>query len=156
MKMETKHLLKMMVKNDMDLLNSYFSQKGLRQSPLESHESLNNNYGMIENDNDIPKLVDKYLEDIAGGFSPCNESIFEIWQKKREQYPELYELSMIIYSIPPTQTTVERLFSIFGFLYNDFRNQLSQDLLEDMILIITNEDLFHSINREDLITASIN
>lgn len=132
--------------DDVSLLNSYFTQKGLRQSDLEPIRNSDASKGNI----DIPMLLDKFLTDITGGFLRCDQSVLKFWQNKQNDYPELYELSMILNGIPPTQATVERLFSIFGFLYNNWRNQLSPVLLEDIILIITNEDLFRIINKEDL------
>lgn len=132
--------------DDASLLNAYFAQKGLRQSVLEPIP----NKDVPKKNIDIPSLLDKFLADITGGFLRCDQSVLKFWQNKQNEYPELYEMSMILNGIPPTQATVERLFSIFGFLYNSWRNQLSPIMLEDMILIITNEDLFRLINKEDL------
>ncbi|XP_055299909.1 uncharacterized protein LOC129567265 [Sitodiplosis mosellana] len=131
--------------DDISLLNSYFAQKGLRQSVLEPKP----NRDASKRNIDIGMLLDKFLNDIAGSFLRCDQSVMKFWQAKQNDYPELFELSMVLNGIPPTQATVERLFSIFGFLYNSWRNQLSPELLEDMILIITNEDLFKIINKED-------
>lgn len=134
--------------DDTNLLNSYFAQKGLRESVLEP--TTNQICDKSKKTVDIPMLLDKFLNEIAGGFLRCNQSTLKFWETKRDDYPELFELSMILNGIPPTQATVERLFSVFGFLYNSWRNQLTTELLEDMILIITNEDLFKIINKEDL------
>lgn len=131
--------------DDASLLNSYFAQKGLTASVLEPETQKDST-----SDVDIELALDKFLMEMTGGFLRCDQSVMQFWQSKREVYPELYELSMIINGIPPTQTTVERLFSLFSLLYSVYRTQLSPDLLSDMILIITNEDLFRQINEQDI------
>lgn len=147
------------VDNDTNLLNSYFVRKGLRASALEN-TSIDESIMTVrinkhrKSADDISEQLDDFLHELAGDFLLVNESTQKFWETKKQIFPELYELAMILYAIPPTQATVERLFSVFGFLYNDWRNQLSQDLLEAMIIITTNGDLFKIINEKDLIEAS--
>lgn len=139
---------------DADLLNLYFMKKGLSamdgSSQGESATAMPRETVCFNSNSSISHILDEFLDEMAGGFLRSDKSVLQFWKTKKDKYPELYQLSTVLFAIPPTQATVERLFSLFGFLYNDWRNQLSQNLLEDMVVIITNEDLFHLVNKEDL------
>lgn len=76
--------------------------------------------------------------------------IMTYWETKKKVYPVLYELAMVIFAISPTQVTVERLFSTFSLLFSDHRASLSQILLEDILLICSNQDLLREVFEEDL------
>lgn len=77
-------------------------------------------------------------------------TILDFWNEKRNEYPELYELAEIVLAISPTQAMVERSFSTLNYVFNDLRNQLSSELLEDILCTALNEDLFDAVNKEDL------
>lgn len=77
-------------------------------------------------------------------------SLLQFWHDHSNNHPVLYELACIIYSIPPSQTTVERSFSILGFIYNCRRNRLSPQHLEDILMIILNRDMVEIIHKRDL------
>lgn len=72
------------------------------------------------------------------------------WGENKNLHQELYELASIVNSIPPTQATVERSFSIFGYILNCRRSNLSQQILEDILMISLNRHFIDSINERDL------
>lgn len=77
-------------------------------------------------------------------------SLLDFWKKNKEAHPEVYEVATIVHSIPPTQSTVERSFSILGYILSCRRTNLSPELLEKILLINLNRDLAEEINRRDL------
>lgn len=72
------------------------------------------------------------------------------WDENKNLHPELHELASVVNSIPPTQATVERSFSIFGYILNCRRSNLSQQILEDILMISLNRNFIDSINERDL------
>lgn len=69
----------------------------------------------------------------------------------RNKYPNLFELAMVIFAVAPTQVVVERAFSVLSYIFNDRRTQLTSRMLEDILMICLNEDLFHQVNKEDML-----
>lgn len=76
-------------------------------------------------------------------------SILEFWNDRKQDDPVLYNLASIIHAIPPTQATVERAFSILGYILNPRRTRLSESLLEMILMIILNKDLVDPIFERD-------
>lgn len=77
-------------------------------------------------------------------------SILQFWEDHSIQHPVLYELARIVLAIPPSQTTVERAFSVLGYIYNCRRTQLKPKRLEDILTIILNRDLVEPIHQRDM------
>lgn len=78
------------------------------------------------------------------------EPILLYWESRKDTDPVLYQLASMANTIPPTQVTVERAFSILSLVYNARRTRLSPDLLQYILLINLNKDLVPGINAEDL------
>lgn len=76
--------------------------------------------------------------------------ILDYWNENKYEHPELYELAMIVHSIPPTQATVERFFSLLGYIYNCRRTRLAPETLENILMILLNRTLFDAIQERDL------
>lgn len=79
-----------------------------------------------------------------------NGTILDFWLLKKNEYPELYELAEIIMAISPTQAVVERAFSALSYTFNSRRNSLSEQMIDDILLISLNKDLFYANNEKDL------
>jgi hypothetical protein len=79
-----------------------------------------------------------------------SESVLKFWENSKTKYPELYEVATVFIAIPPTQATVERVFSVLGFVYSSRRYNLSQSMLESIILIKMNKDLANEIFEEEM------
>ena len=60
----------------------------------------------------------------------------DIYQVVKEKYPEdLKKVSLVLLTLPPTQVSVERLFSALKILKSERRNKLKADILEAMLFI---------------------
>lgn len=103
-------------------------------------------------DDEIFSSIDSFIQNDAMHTTDESWSILQFWEDKKKDYPALYELAMVIYAIAPTQVTVERNFSVLGYIFNDRRSNLSQKLLEDVLLIVLNQDLFELVNEEKINT----
>lgn len=71
--------------------------------------------------------------------------VLEYWEKNKETKPELFMLSQLIFINSPTQTPTERSFSAFNHIYQPRRSNLKSELLEDILLIYLNKDLFQNV-----------
>lgn len=79
-----------------------------------------------------------------------NSTIIDFWKNMKLKFPELYHIASIIYAIAPTQVAVERSFSTLSYVFNKLRSQLSEDMLEAILTICLNQDLFEQVNQEDI------
>lgn len=71
-----------------------------------------------------------------------NANILEFWKSRKCTHPQLYFLSEITLSTPPTQVSVERLFSSLKFVLNNLRMSLKDTIIED-ILIVRNNTIYN-------------
>lgn len=94
------------------------------------------------------KMLQKYEQNVSRKHHAL--SLFEDWEILKAEYPELYQLAMILYGIPPTQVTVERSFSAMAFVFNVKRAQLAQAMLENILTIKLNKELVIKINERDM------
>jgi len=67
-----------------------------------------------------------------------NSNPFDFWKIRKDKYPRLSQIVDIIFSIPGTQVSVERLFSSVHFILNEYRSTLSTKHLNDILLIRSN------------------
>lgn len=96
----------------------------------------------------IMSLFEKYEKCLPA--MSHREPILLYWESRKDTDPVLYQLASMVNTIPPTQVTVERAFSILSLVYNARRTRLSPDLLQYILLINLNKDLVPGINAEDL------
>lgn len=60
----------------------------------------------------------------------------------KEDYPEaLKDVSLLLYALPPTQVSVERIFSMLKLLKSDLRTRLKADILSATIFLRANKCL---------------
>lgn len=78
------------------------------------------------------------LEDFWNVRAPLNSSILDFWEKNKNSRPELYKLATVIFAVPPTQTTVERAFSTLALTLTSHRTKMSDDTLQNILLIRLN------------------
>ena len=94
-----------------------------------------------------------------------NDDILEFWMKNQHLYPILASIVMDIYSIPTSNTTVERLFSAAGNTITDRRTNLGAEkvnkllFLKKNLLSLKEDDVEPTVNLQgkrkvDEITAS--
>lgn len=79
-----------------------------------------------------------------------NKPVLAFWEELKDEFPELYEVASIIYSIPPTQAAVERSFSILNFIFTDRRSKLGRKMLQDILTIKLNTKIVREINSRDI------
>lgn len=104
----------------------------------------------ITTDEEIIAVLHSFIENESIAAVEESWSIFEFWEVNKKKYPVLYDLAVNIFCAAPTQVTVERTFSVFGHIFNEHRSRLTQDLLEDILMICLNSDLLYEVNDEDM------
>lgn len=77
-------------------------------------------------------------------------SIISFWESEKEQNNNLYQLAMVIYAIPPSETQIERDFSTLEFIFSQKRQRLSAEMLESILTIHLNSDIFFAIRNGKL------
>ena len=65
-------------------------------------------------------------------------NILEYWRNMKTVQPELYKLSVVVFAVPATQVSVERLFSGLKFILSPLRSTINGSVLEDQLLIRVN------------------
>ena len=64
----------------------------------------------------------------------------DIYQVVQTKYPKiLVDVSLALLALPPTQVSVERLFSALKILMSERRNKLKEDILKAMLFIRINK-----------------
>ncbi|XP_065313003.1 uncharacterized protein LOC135923302 isoform X2 [Gordionus sp. m RMFG-2023] len=91
-----------------------------------------------------PTISEKSIGTIITGFSDYirldkKENILHFWESAKLEHPELYILSIILFAVPATQVSVERSFSHLKFILSPHRSRMSEQLLEDIMLIRLNK-----------------
>lgn len=82
--------------------------------------------------------IEQVIRKFDGQKEPLNTSVLDFRKKNRLNENELYKLSSVLFAIPPTQTSVERAFSSLALVLTPHRTLLSDDTLENILLIRTN------------------
>lgn len=82
------------------------------------------------------------LENFNGIQGNLNVPVLDFWKSNKTARPELFKLAQIIFAVPPTQTSVERAFSVFAIIFTPRRNQLGDGILQDILLVRLNSDIF--------------
>ena len=69
---------------------------------------------------------------------PVTTDVLKYWNDQKFRLPYMFELAMVVLAVPASQASVERLFSSMNFIYSSRRANLSQDNLEDILIIRAN------------------
>lgn len=83
-------------------------------------------------------------------------SIFDYWVKKIDSsyhIKDLLELQFValtILAIPTAQVACERNFSDLNFVFSSKRTRIDPKLLESILFLRTNRELYDEIKKEDL------
>lgn len=76
--------------------------------------------------------------------------VLQYWESNKKAKPELYQLSQVIFVVSPTQVPTERSFSTYAFILSPLRTNLKSEVLENILLINTNKELFKEITADRL------
>lgn len=88
--------------------------------------------------------IDQILKNFDGTKAAVNISILDYWKNNKELHPELNELASIVYTVPPTQSSVERSFSTLAIVLTSRRNRLSDGNLQNILMCKLNSNKFIS------------
>lgn len=100
----------------------------------------------IRSADDIETIVDLFQPNQLS----LNSSVLEYWESVKNTEVQLFELAMVVFSIPPTEVQIERDFSSLKFIFTERRCNLAQSRLEAILLIHLNKDLFYQVNEEEI------
>lgn len=81
---------------------------------------------------------------------PLNSSILDYWESMKEKERELYRIASVIFSVPPTEVSIERDFSHLDHVFTKRRGNLCASRLEDIFVIHLNKDLFEVVTQEEI------
>ncbi|KAF0722198.1 zinc finger BED domain-containing protein RICESLEEPER 1-like isoform X1 [Aphis craccivora] len=107
-----------------------------------NNESTSSDFGSLSNSQ--TETIGTKIETLLKSFSIeekrlCHKiNILQFWKSKKLVYPELFELSNIVFSVPASQVSVERLFSGLKFVLSPSRCNISAKNLENQLLVRTN------------------
>lgn len=90
--------------------------------------------------------IEDELDIFQPEFLSSEKSVLEFWENQKKS--TLYKVAVAQYSIPPTQVKVEQNFSSVGYVFSERRFRLSQELLEAILLIHLNDELFKIVKKE--------
>lgn len=76
---------------------------------------------------------------------PHHYNLWNHWLARKHSHPELFEVAMVILSGPSSQVSVERAFSALALVLSDLRTGLSEEALQDILLIKLNKEIFEKI-----------
>lgn len=103
---------------------------------INIHTHLHTEHRFSDEDNIREKLIE-----FDGANESLKQSIWDIWEKRKNKDVELYRLATTVFTIPPTQTTVERAFSALALILTSHRTRLNDDTLQNILLIRLNQDI---------------
>lgn len=91
---------------------------------------------LVEKSVDImPKLNEFEVLHLNGPRLPSNVDILQFYNARKHEMPEIYLLAEILFAVPATQVSVERLFSNLAFIFSPLRSNLTRDCLESTLII---------------------
>lgn len=141
------------IDNDEDELENYFRDKCGEPTADENEINEAGFHGPIVVEysmNNIEFLKEFERFDTNTPRMHHSESILKFWESSKFKYPELFAVATILLGIPPSQATVERTFSVLGFVFNSRRWNLDQNTLEQIICMKMNHDLAQDIFTEEM------
>lgn len=119
--------------------------KHLQRGSEEIHDiSMQNNVAAATID--IELIINLY----DPGSIPLNSSILSYWENMKDEHRELYQIAMVVFSVPPTEVQIERDFSSLDCVFTKRRGNLCNSRLEDIFIIYLNPDLFNVVTEEEI------
>nr|XP_041632974.1 uncharacterized protein LOC121502915 [Drosophila kikkawai] len=78
------------------------------------------------------------IENLQLSYQRIDIDMVSYWKGKQDTDQELYVISNVCFAVPPTQVSIERAFSTLRLVLTDYRNRLSQDVLENILVVKLN------------------
>lgn len=132
--------------NDSHLLDNYLSREQTQSEQLENVGESTESASHVHNYDDIETIVDVFDPEKLSS----DTDILAYWETMKQSHGELYQLAMVVFSVPPTEVPIERDFSHLEYIFSNRRYNLSPDLLDDILLIHLNSDLFYLVKADEL------
>lgn len=105
----------------------------------------------IESATSLTRALDAYDAFVGNTRVNASANVLQFWETHKNTFSsELGKIANTIHAIPPTQSSIERLFFSLNFIYSDRRYNLSQRLLENILLLHSNVDFFNIVKRDEL------
>lgn len=135
---------------------------GSNETAVESDESfgiqfdpdqaINDYFGRSANKSTHLSDIDAMLDAFDPPMLSAKDSVLEYWNSEsaKTDYDDLREVALAIYGIPPTEVQCERNFSTLKFVMSDQRRNLSTGILEDILCIYLNADIYHKVCADQL------
>lgn len=142
--------------------NTHFSRFTELQADFDSYlDSLESNPSSAEQSSnnepltaDLISLEEECIEFEKEKRLPLKSNILEFWELNKKKYPLLFTISQVIMAVPSSQTSIERCFSSFGIIYSNLRTSLSSEILQAVLLIRTNAEVFEQVASDKLVEAA--
>ena len=118
-------------KNGIDLADDDFLKIFFNNNEVTDKLSLHKLEKELRNFKDLPKYS-------------VDADVLEEWENIKMVFPSLYPIALSILSIPTTQVSVEILFSVLKWVYNEHnerRSKLKKSNIEDVFLLKLNNYL---------------
>lgn len=74
--------------------------------------------------------------------------ILRYWMAEQVRNPQMFRLAMVVYSAPSTQVSVERGFSALKLILTDHRQRLSDERIQELMVLKLNPDLLADIAKQ--------
>lgn len=132
--------------NRLDLLEAYLKSFDLNTQSDEQSANPTNGQS-VANFAALNQQMEKYENTKRGA---GQTTAIEYWRSTLEFHPDLAEIGLVVQSISPTQVSVECLFSSVAFILSPARTGLTDEHLDDILLIRENMDLHDKINEKEL------
>lgn len=71
------------------------------------------------------------------------------WKAREAQHPEIFDMAKYVATIPPTQVSVERVFSIVKYVLTDQRTRLCPKILSSLIKIKLHREIAEKIMKDE-------
>ena len=109
--------------NNLEIFLASEAEK-LRKIPIYSSSEIEN---IIKNFLNVPRIK-------------SDTNILEYWETKKQEQSILYELVQVVLTVPATQASVERNFSVLKYVFSHLRCRLSEERVQDILLIKLNNN----------------
>lgn len=94
--------------------------------------------------------IDRKIESLCHGDRlNADTSTLQYWESKKLEDGELYLLSQTVLGVPATQVSVERAFSALALVLTKQRTSLTEENLNNILVVKLNADILKNINCTD-------
>ncbi|XP_055306540.1 zinc finger BED domain-containing protein 4-like, partial [Sitodiplosis mosellana] len=119
------------------LLNNYLARNQTQQLGMTQSDSA----PILQHRGDIDDM-EMQIELFDPPHLDSEAKILHYWANEKEKNENMHQLAMVVFAIPPTEVQIERDFSRLEHIFSNRRYNLSPNLVDDILLIHLNKQLF--------------